>query len=316
VPECSVGHLDCNHNHWASNNNQKEKLTYQWYLNDQPLPGATNASYTISSVQPLDPGNYHVRVFTPWQYLDSKTAVLQIGDPLEQPQAVDKFGDLQFAAPIIIGGFYAPPIPPAASGPVIAAASVARGFTGTQIFNTTGAATGPGEVICGVIGGSSEWLTLIAEASGTLFLNTDGSSYDTVISVFQRNPTNSAALIQLACDNNSGLDTRDSSTVMPVVSGSTNYVLVDGVNGAVGVLQFNYSLATTTILKMGGRTADGANILQVSGRPGLNFSVQCTANMKNWTTLTTTNAPTGALDYIDTSSIGVPTRYYRALILP
>jgi hypothetical protein len=316
VPECAVGHLDCNHNHWEANNNQKEKLTYQWYRNDQPLSGATNASYTISSVQPFDPGNYHVRVFTPWQYLDSKIAVLQIGDPLEQPQAVDKFGDLQFAAPIIIGGFYAPEIPPAGTGPAIAAASVARGFTGTQIFNTTGAATGPGEVICGVIGGSSEWLTLIAEASGTLFLNTDGSSYDTVMSVFQRNPTNSAALIQLACDNNSGLDGTDSSIVMPVNVGSTNYVLVDGVNGAIGILQLNYSLATTTILKMGGRTADGANILQVSGRPGLNFSVQSSANLKNWTTLVTTNAPTGALDYVDTSSIGVPTRYYRALILP
>ena len=34
----------------------------------------------------------------------------------------------------------------------------------------------------------------------------------------------------------------------PVSSGNTNYVLVDGVNGASGILQLNYSLATTTIL--------------------------------------------------------------------
>ena len=316
VPECSAGHLDCNHNHWEPNNNQKEKLTYQWYFQGQPIAGATNTSYTVASVQATNVGGYRVRVSTPYQNLDSKLAVLQIGDPLDQAQAVDKFGDLNFAQPIIIGGFYAPAIPPVGSGPAIAAASVARGYTGSQIFNTTGSATGPGEVICNVIGGSSEWITLIAEASGTLFLNTDGSSYDTVIAAFQRNPTNSAALIQLACDNNSGLDGKDSSTVLPVTTGSTNYVLVDGVNGAVGVLQLNYSLATTTILKMGGRTADGANILQVSGRPGLNFSVQGSANLKTWTTLVTTNAPTGALDYIDTSSIGVPSRYYRALILP
>jgi hypothetical protein len=319
VPECSVGHLDCNHNHWEANSNQKEKLTYQWYFQGEPIPAATNASYTLPTVEATNVGDYRVRVFSPWQYQDSKPAVLQInksGDLFQTAQAVDKFRDLQFALPIFIGGFFAPEIPPMGSGPAIAAASVARGFTGSQIFNTTGSATGPGEVICGVIGGSSEWLTLIAEASGTLFLNTDGSSYDTVMTVFQRNPTNSAALIQLACDNNSGLDGRDSSTVLPVNIGSTNYVLVDGVNGAVGILQLNYSLATTTILKMGGRTPDGANILQISGRAGLNFSVQSSANLKNWTTLVTTNAPTGALDYIDTSSIGVPSRYYRALILP
>jgi len=317
VPECAVGHLDCNHDHWEPNNNQKEKLTYQWYYNESPILDATNASYTIASIQPNDAGNYRVRVFTPWQYLDSKTAVLQINAGDENAQAVDKFGDLDFTQPIRLGGFTEANIAPPLQGePMIAAAGVARGYTGTQIFNTSGSATAPGEVICGVIGGSSEWIMLLAEETGTLFVNTDGSGYDTVMSVFQRNPTNSAALIELACDNNSGLDGLDSSVAFPVKIGSTNYVLVDGVNGASGILQLNYSLATSTILKAMGKTADGANIIQVNGRAGLNFSLQASSNMKTWTTLTTTNAPTGTLNYIDSSSIPVQLRYYRALILP
>ena len=35
----------------------------------------------------------------------------------------------------------------------------------------------------------------VAEQTGTLFLNTDGSTYDTVMAVFRRNPTNAAALV-------------------------------------------------------------------------------------------------------------------------
>src|SRR5206468_603721 len=127
--------------------------------------------------------------------------------------------------------------------------SVVRGFTGSQIFNTVGTATGPGETICGVIGGASAWITFVADASGALFLNTDGSSYDTVMAVFRRSATNTAALELLACDNNGGTNGRTSSLNLPVQVGKTNYILVDGVNGATGVLQLNYSLATSTLIK-------------------------------------------------------------------
>jgi len=319
VPECSDGHLECYDENWKSNESGQDKLTYQWYFNGQPIPGATQASYTIPAAQPEHVGNYRVRVFTPWQYLDSHVAVLQLnktGDESQSVQAVDKFLDLGLTLPIFLGTTDGASIPSAGGGPAIAAATVSRGYTGTQIFNTAGTATDPGEVICGVIGGASEWLTLVPEETGTLFLNTDGSSYDTVMAVFQRNPTNTAALMQLACDNNSGLDGLDSAVVLPVSGGSTNYVLVDGVNGASGILQLNYSLATSTILKVAGRTSGGANIIRVNGRPGLNFSLQASTNMKTWTTLTTTNAPTGIMDYTDMGSIAIPSRYYRALILP
>jgi hypothetical protein len=282
-------------------------LTYQWLFNDQPIPGATNATHTIASVQPTNAGNYRVRVFTPWQHLDSRKAVLQInlsGDEAQAAQAVDKFLDLLFAAPIFVG-------PPGVSRD-----TVVRGFTGTQIFSTAGSASEPGEVICGVTGGSSEWITFIAEQTGTLFFNTEGSSYDTVVAVFRRNPTNAAALELIACDNNSGTDGRDSALSVPVQAGQTNYVLVDGVSGATGILQLNYSLATTTLLKIVGQTPAGANIVQVNGRPSLNFSLQASTNFVHWTTLVTTNAPDGVFNHTDTAGIPLFRRYYRALIHP
>jgi len=322
VPQCSSGHYDCNPtDHWWPNNYKKEKLTYQWFFEDAPIPGATNASFTIPAVQPENVGDYFVRVFTPWQQLDSRRATLQInfnGTESQDVQAVDKFIDALFAGVLFIGPPENVPAALPTEGPQIAAAAgtVVRGYTGSQIFNTAGSATEPGEVICGVVGGSSEWLTVVAEQTGTLFLNTDGSSYDTVMAVFRRNPTNANALDLLNCDNNSGTDGMDSALNIPVQIGATNFVLVDGVNGAVGTLYLNYSLATTTVLKVAGRSANGANIIRINGRPGLNFRLQASADMKAWSTLTTTSAPTGVLDYTDDSSIGVARRYYRALILP
>src|SRR5204862_64745 len=141
----------------------------------------------ISNVQPQNVGNYRVRVFTPWQYYDSKIAALQINNTdggSENVQAFDKFSYVDFFDnPLVVGNAGDNPSPGLKpnGGPAPAAATVVRGYSGTQIFNTTGAGSTPGEVVCGVSGGASEWISVIAEANGTLFLNTDGSTYDTVM---------------------------------------------------------------------------------------------------------------------------------------
>jgi hypothetical protein len=63
-------------------------------------------------------------------------------------------------------------------------------------------------------------------------------------------------------------------------------------------------------------TIQGQQHLQVVGRTNLNFTLQCSTNMQSWTSLFTTNAPTGVYDYVDPASPGLPTRYYRAILLP
>jgi hypothetical protein len=325
VPECPSGHLDCNNlDHWIDNNGQKEKLTYQWYFNDIPLAGKTQSSLVISNVQPQQVGNYRVRVFTPWQFTDSATAVLQInntGDGSEDVQAYDKLAYVDFFAnPLIIGtepasGFASPGVG-GKNGVTASATTVVRGYSGTQIFNTTGSASTPGEVVCGVSGGSSDWISFIAEANGTLFLNTDGSSYDTVMAVFRRSITNASVLQLLNCDNNSGTNGHTSALTVPVEGGKTNYVLVDGVNGASGILQLNYSLATTTILTLTGHTLAGANQIQVNGRVNLKLTLQASSDLVNWTPLITTTMTSSILSYTDLGSIGQQRRFYRALILP
>jgi hypothetical protein len=294
-------------------------LTYQWTFNGVPIPDAVLASLTLSNVQPENLGTYTVQISTRYRTVESVEVSLQINETEQQVQpvqAMDKFLDAALA-PVQLrlgtpgGGLFARP------DGEFHPASIARGYTGTQVFNTTGSTTEGGEEpICGVLGGASEWITFVAEEPGRLYLNTDGSSYDTVMAIFRRNPTNSALLQELACDNNGGLDRRDSATNVLVQAGQTNFIVVDGVNGASGTLRLNYNLVTSSRLSSLGFTPQRAHVLRVSTHPGARFSIQTSTTLTNWTTIHTTNTPSSLFEFIDNGSIREPRRFYRALMLP
>jgi len=194
---------------------------------------------------------------------------------------------------------------------------VVRGYTGTQVFSTAGSSTELAEEpICGVIGGASQWISIITEEAGELHLNTDGSSYDTVVAVFVRTATNANVLKLLGCDNDSGLDRKDSSLTVAAQAGRTNFVVIDGVGGATGTLQLNFSLVTPAVLLNRGRSAAGNYRLRVLGHPDMRFTVQASSNFLNWSSLVTTSSVSGVFDFVDRTSSDVPARCYRALMLP
>lgn len=198
------------------------------------------------------------------------------------------------------------------------ASVVVRGYTGSQVFNTAGSATEAGEEpICGVMGGASQWITFVSLESGTLHVDTDGSSYDTVIAVFVRSPTNAAKLQLVKCDNNSGRDGRDSRLDdVPVQAGKTNFIVIDGVNSATGILQLNYSLVTATRLTSLGINTQGAYRMRVNGHAAMRFTIQRSSDFVNWTSIFTTNSATATFDFTDPASSSNSLFYYRALMLP
>ena len=55
-------------------------LTYQWFKNAVALPGETNATLTLSSVQPGDSGDYTLQVTNPTGATQSPTAALTVLD--------------------------------------------------------------------------------------------------------------------------------------------------------------------------------------------------------------------------------------------
>jgi hypothetical protein len=104
--------------------------------------------------------------------------------------------------------------------------------------------------------------------------------------------------------------------VFPVTAGVTNYVDVDGVGGATGTLQFNYSLVTSAAMKSLGLNTHGSPHLQVNGRAGMHFTIQASTNLVNWVPLLTTNSATASFDWSDPTAPVRPRRFYRALLLP
>jgi len=115
---------------------------------------------------------------------------------------------------------------------------IARGYTGTQIFSTTGGLSDPSEPLhCGIQGGSSHWFALIAEGDGELHVSTDGSSFDTILAVYLPNGSGFENLQVVACDNNSGLDGLDSRVSVPVQRHLTYVIVVDGVKAPLPPVQ-------------------------------------------------------------------------------
>jgi hypothetical protein len=290
-------------------------VTYQWYFNGMILPGATRSTLTVSNVQENLVGLYYAIVETDGRTQQSDVVSLQINETdqfVQNVQARDKFLNAALGPPLRLGGVGSSP----PNGNFEPASTVVRGYTGTQVFNTAGSSTEAGEEpICDVVGGASQWIAFVAQETGMVFFNTDGSSYDTVMAVFAR-MTNSPMLQYLDCDNDGGLDGRDSALVIPVQAGRTNFIVIDGVNGATGVLRLNYNLVTPTLLVPMGTTAEGNSRVRVSGRPNQRFTLQRSTNFQNWSSLITTNAVSGVFDFIDTGSAVLPGKYYRALLLP
>jgi hypothetical protein len=295
-------------------------LEYQWYRDGEAIPGATESSYLVTEADESDVGNYTVSITQNGQKILSRPAALQLnitGEETQPVQAQNKFEDAAEMAGIELGIGTAG-IPPL-QGParIAAAGTVVRGYTGSQIFSTSGSTGESGDhPVCGVIGGASQWLTFVPLQNGALHLNTDGSSYNTVMAVFVRSATNAAVLQFVDCDNNSGADGRDSALDVPAQAGQTNFIMIDGVNGQTGTLHLNYSLVITSAITVLGLTPQGHPQLRITGRPELRFTLEVSDDMVTWTPLSTNSSTTGTVDYTDTTTPPDVQRLYRALMLP
>jgi len=193
---------------------------------------------------------------------------------------------------------------------------VVSGYTGAQTFDTSGSGSGASDQFCGnVLGGASQWFNIVPLESGTLYLSTSNSTYDTVMGLFRTSLINPAVLQLLTCDDNGGPN-RTSSLGFPVQAGVTYYILVDGVGGATGRLQLNYSLVTTSILKPLGKDDQGLQHIQITGRTNLHYILQGSTNLRNWVSVLTSNAPAGVSEVVDPGSRDLPARFYRAVLLP
>jgi len=231
-------------------------VSYQWYLNCQPIPNATQNILTITDLQASKVGNYTVRV------RDLLTGGETLSDPVNiqinvvdgrtvDVSALDKFSETADSVRNAPAGNPArpqkaslgpSPIRKLSGGPV-------RGYRGTQVFSTVGATKDPGEPNhCGEAGGASVWYAYQPPDNGLLILDTDGSDFDTVMAVYTGPGTDFASLVPVTCDNNSGANGLTSKVMFQVTRDTVYYIAVDGVGGATGTAELDYYLGVAPVI--------------------------------------------------------------------
>ncbi len=235
-------------------------ITYQWYRNGATISGATTANLLVKNVQPANVGVYTVQVTKSGVSLVSKPASLEIsmldGAANSNAVAVDKYQAAYTAvldaAPGIapakktgtVAAFSPANVSPSGGGHSVAdAGGTSRGYSSTQVFSTYGGATQSGEPNhCGSAGGNSAWASVQAADNGVMIIDTDGSSFNTVLAIYTGNGNDFSSLQSVACDVGSGQGGTNSLVSFAATSNTVYYIAVDSVNGTAGTVVLNANL--------------------------------------------------------------------------
>ena len=189
-------------------------LHWQWRLNGQDIPGATNAALLLSDVQPEDGGNYQVVVANAAAAVESDKAFLTIN--LLDLTMADNFADRAVNAALFSSGR----------------------------ASNVGATRENGEPRHdGKTPTHSVWMSWRAPASGIVTFTTAGSDFDTVLAVYTG--TELLQLTPVAGDDDSG-NFFTSRVLFNAQVGQEYQIAIDGVNGAAGQLMLSWQMEITT----------------------------------------------------------------------
>jgi hypothetical protein len=291
---------------------------WQWFFNGVPLTNQTATDLLVKNVNPLNVGTYFCRGFAGQRFRDTKPARLQINiDELGMTDPFSLSTEKLFDSRLFADDLRRP-INPAAPK------TIAHGFSGTQVFSTTSSTKEPGEQNhCGVVGGASEWFAYQAETNGTLYIDTDGSNFDTVLAIYTGPGDEFSSLVPVACDNNSGLDGKDSRVNFAATKNTIYWIAVDGVNNptnglpAKGSVTLHYRLVLPLRISSTAytNTSGGRLTFRVTGTPNLAAAVEASTNLvgSNWVALVTNSTASGAFNYTNNGANAFSNRFYRAV---
>ncbi|MDG1891657.1 MAG: Ig-like domain-containing protein [Verrucomicrobiota bacterium] len=299
-----------------------EGITLQWFLNGAPIPGANGTAWDITSAQPEDAGAYWIVVQGINSEAITPSADCTVNVPRrssEQDQAgvireivpQKKFADLFLFLQVNTS-----PLQPLGDEEPFKerVASLATGFTGSQIFNTFGATKEAGEPDhCGIAGGASQWFAYQAPADGNLNITTDGSDFDTVMGVYTSSGSSFSTLKEVACDNDSGFDGQDSSVTFSVTAGTLYYIAVDGVGGVTGTVNVSYDLDVGLELTGAALQNEGLQF-EVLTVPDIPFVIEGSDDFINWNVLIHASSFDGTFIFMDNEALTGSHQFYRVYI--
>ncbi|HEY0550652.1 MAG TPA: immunoglobulin domain-containing protein [Verrucomicrobiae bacterium] len=187
-----------------------QPLRYQWRLNGQKIPGATNSTLVFANAQSTNGGSYSVAVMNNLGAVQSRAAVLLVSTP-----SLGLSDDLA-GAPLFTS-----------------AMSAGSGNNENATFEI-------GEhAHAGKKGGHSVWLKWRAPGNGIVAFRTPGSSFDTLLEAMLASDIANATNI---IGNDDGAPGFTSEIRFNATAGTEYLIVVDGRGGAVGniVLSWNF----------------------------------------------------------------------------
>ena len=257
--------------------------TVQWYFETQPILGALGKSLVLTNFQDSGVGVYRAVVTSAGVDVSSQAAEVQINTEGALNVVMRNRQDDALLTALRSG--------PATTSGLRRRITAVTGYTGTQVFATR-SGKDPGEPNhCGVVGGSSYWLSYVPGSTGIMMLDTAGSSYDTLLAVYLDNGLGNgyASLVSVACDNNSGTNGLTSKLQFNATAGLTYYIVVDGVNGAYGTAYLNYDLNVPPTIS----TLATQNILEDTTTGSLPFTISDFESAATNLVVTATSSNTG-----------------------
>jgi hypothetical protein len=186
---------------------------YQWQVNGEAIPTATNATYVITNALPKDGGSYRIVVANPAEVIAADIAEVDVRVPQAPPE--DDFVNRH----------------------------VLTGPSGFITSSNTLATFENGEPEhAGKHGGHSIWYRWTAAARGNLSLSTAGSAFDTLLAVYQGTQVDQLNI--MASDEDSG-GYLTSMLMLPVQAGQEYAIAIDGFAGATGRVVLEWQLEVT-----------------------------------------------------------------------
>src|SRR5262249_35279525 len=155
-------------------------------------------------------------------------------------------------------------------------AAVLPGTIGSVSATNTAATLEPGEpLIADQPGGRSLWWYWTAPADGVLVLTTTNSSVDTLLGVYIGDAVD--ALQPVASNDDAFVGVTYSKIALGVVGGQLYRIVVDGVDGAPGVIRLQYSFTQNPVFELTVSTTIGGTASPPSGQFSQNSTVTLTA---------------------------------------
>jgi hypothetical protein len=161
------------------------------------------------------------------------------------------------------------------------------------------------------LGDTSIWFTWTAPVSGAVKVNTEGSSFDTVLALYSGSTLTSLTEVASNDDIDTAAGINTSAVAADVLAGQTFQIAVDGSDGASGTVALHIE-TLPTLLSALHRLPDGRFQFAISGASNRTYAVEASGNLNLWTEIGDVFNTNGWVGFTDPVARNLKLRFYRA----